>query len=136
MWTFCRLLAAMAVAGIATFLVAQLALGKPQSGDEVLTNTRISIAAAILASLAPFILDYYLRHKGYERARNLFGTLTLMTVIGFVILFVAGFILLEFEHRIHSRTMKNALWLGAFALAILGFLAPGLIVWYRRMTSE
>ena len=57
------------------------------------------------------------------------AVLALMLVSGIVPLFVAGFMLLEFEGEIHGN-LKGALWLGAYGLAIIGFLASGVMVWY------
>ena len=65
------------------------------------------------------------------------ATLLSMVISGLVPLFVAGFMLLEFEGRIHGA-LSGALWLGAYGLAIVGFLASGVVVWYlhKRTTRK
>ena len=63
MWRTIGIIAAMIVAGIVTFYVTLLSLGKPQSGDDILVNGRISIAAAVLAFLATGLIAWYLQRK-------------------------------------------------------------------------
>ena len=137
MWKIIGIVASMVVAGVVTFYVTLLSLGKPRSGDEMSLNAQISIEAAILACLGAGVLACHMDQRGYERARKIVGTLALMVVSGIVPLFVAGFMLLEFEGRIHGN-LKGALWMGTYGLAIIGFLGSGVSAWHlhKRGTSK
>ena len=131
----------MVVSGVVTLFVTMLIVmelgGKPQSGYESTIYGVLAWGAGLIGFLAPGILVWYMDRKGYERARKIVGTLALMVVSGIVPLFVAGFMLLEFEGKIHGN-LKGALWLGAYGLAIIGFLASGVVIWYlhKRGTKK
>lgn len=145
MWKIVRILAAMVVSGIVTLFVTMLILmelGGRLHGqyDYYAGYTALQVlvwAVVLIGFLAPAVVVWYMDRRGYERPRKIVGTLALMVVSGVVPLFVAGFMLLEFEDKIHGN-LKGAFWLGAYGLAIIGFLAPGVVVWYlhRRGTTE
>ena len=69
---------------------------------------------AAIGFLAPGVLLWHMDRRGYERARKIVGTLSLM-VCGIVPLYVTGLM-----------PMRAALW----GLGIIGFSASGVIVWY------
>jgi hypothetical protein len=134
LWKIVRILAAMVVSGVVTLFVTMLILmelgSKFHGNYEYYGQYPVLVwGPAVIGFLAPGVLVWYMDQRGYERARKIVGTLALMVVSGIVPLFVAGFMLLEFEGKIHGN-LKGALWLGAYGLAIIGFLSSGVIVWY------
>ena len=63
MWKIIGIVASMVVAGVVTFYVTLLSLGKPQSGDDIFVNATTSIVAAILASLGAGAIIWYLQKR-------------------------------------------------------------------------
>ncbi len=61
-----------------------------------------------------------------------FKILVAMVASEVIVLFVAIFMLMEFEGKTHGNSIKAALYLGAYSLAFIAFLAPGIIDWYLR----
>ena len=135
MWRIIRLLAAMVVGGSVTLFVTLLILmemGLKYHGNYEYyghQNPVLIWGIALIGCLAPGVLVWYLECK---RACKIVGTLALMAVCGIVPLCVAGFVLMEFGERIHGNSMKAALWLGVYSFAVIGFLIPGVIAWYRH----
>ena len=141
MWKIVRILAAMVASGIVALFVTLLTLMKLGSkfhgNYEYYGQYPVLIwGAALIGFLTPGLLAWYMDRRGYKRTRKIVGTLTLVVVSGIIPLFVAGFMLLQFEKEIKSNSMKSALWLGAYGLAIIGLLVSRAIVWYRHKRGK
>jgi hypothetical protein len=111
MWKIGKILALMVVGGIVTYYVTGLLvfilLGKPQSADDELNRIFLIWGAALFGFLAP---GFMVRSMGYQGAQKIVGTLALMAASGIISLFV----------------------LGPYGVAIIAFLVPGVIIWYRH----
>ena len=67
MWKIIGISASVAISGVVTFYVTLLSLGKPLSGDEVLTNGSISIVAAILGGLGTGAIVWFLHKRRVKK---------------------------------------------------------------------
>ncbi len=144
MWKIIGTLASMVVAGVVTFYVTLLSLGKPQSGDEANFNGRLAIAAAILAFLAPAVVVWYLDKRGYTNAWKVSGTLALMVFSGVITYAVWGWIFFSVLGgytgvRNWYPVVEAEVFILTLILTVVGFVAPGMIVWCLQreaMTSR
>ena len=84
--------------------------------------------------LAPGVVVWYLHKRGFKSAWKIVATLALMVVSGTVTYVVQSYIFWQLGSQLHGEanyyaTYPAAIW-GLWGLCILGFLAPGVVVWY------
>ena len=139
MWKIVATGASMAVGGAVTFFVTILVL--MELGTKFHDNYEyygrypvLFLGPAVLGFLAPGVVVWYLDRRGVQSGWKVAGTLALMVVSGVVTYAVAFQIVGELERRLqgddNDYSMYPALAWGFYGLAVVGFLAPGVIVWY------
>lgn len=139
MWKIAATGASMAVGGAVTFFVTILVL--TELGTRFHGNYEyygrypvLFLGPAALGFLAPGIVIWHLDRRGVQSAWKVAGTLALMVISGVVTYAVAFQLVGELGRRLQGDdnydSMYPALACGFYGLAIIGFLAPGVIVWY------
>ena len=133
MWKIVATLASMVVSGIGTYAVLALTamvLGGQLHGNYMYYDSVVlgpwGLTATAIGFFAPGIVVWYLDKRGYKNAWKIFlGALALMMVNGFGTHMVMEEILFTL-----GKYFGAAVVCGLLALSPIGFLAPGVVVWY------
>ena len=97
----------------------------------------------VIGFLAPGVVVWYLDRRGFNKGWKVVGTLALMAVSGVITYAVEWQIIWELGRRLQGDEFYYwrypAVTLGFYVSAIIGFLAPRMIVWKlhrKAMTNE
>lgn len=92
---------------------------------------------AAIGFLTPGVVVWYLDERGYTNAWKIAGTFTMMVVSGVTTYAVELGILLELGRRLQGDDSYYLRHPAMVGVAIIGFLAPGVIVWHlhRKATT-
>jgi hypothetical protein len=147
MWKMAATVVSMVVSGAVTLFVAILIL--TELGTKFHNNYEyygqypvLFWGPALIGFLAPGVVVWYLDRRGIKKGWKVAGTLALMVVSGVTTYAVELQIFWELEKRLQGADnyywMYPALDWGFYGFAIIGFLAPGMIVWYfyRKATTN
>jgi hypothetical protein len=147
MWKIVAAASWMVVSGAVTLFVATLIvmeLGeKFHSSHEYYRNYPVLYwGPAVIGFLIPGVVVWYLDRRGVNKGWKVVGTLALMVTSGVIAYAVEWQIIWELGRRLQGDDIYYwrypAVNLGFHSFAIIGFLAPGMLVWYlhRKATTN